>query len=67
VLLISSHSGNEIVEYNTGGDVARNDRRQMFTEVWWENLPTKRTLGSHKCIWQDNIKIAISLRTKMGS
>jgi hypothetical protein len=66
VLLISFHSGNEIVEYNTGGDVARKERRQTFTDVWWETLPIKRPLGSYKCIWQDNIKIELSLRTKKG-
>ena len=66
MLLTSSHSGNEIVEDNTGGDVARKERRQMCTYFWLKSLPRKRQLGSHKCIWKDNIKIVLSLRTKMG-
>ena len=66
MLLTSSHSGNEIVEDNTCVDVSRKERRQMCIDFWGECLPRKRPLGSHKCIWKDNIKIARSLRIKMG-
>ena len=61
-----NHSGNEIVEVNTGGDVARKERRQMCTDFWLKSLQRKRPLGRHKCIWKDNIKISLFLRTKMG-
>jgi hypothetical protein len=52
VLLAISNSGNEIVEDNTGKDVARKDRRQMSTDFWWESLPGETPLESHKCIWE---------------
>lgn len=40
----TSHSGNESVEHNKGGDVARKVRRQMCTDFWWKILPRKRPL-----------------------